>query len=226
MLRLAAALAPAAIRALGSTLSLEVQGGEQLDRVRASGRPFLLAVWHGRILLPILRHRDENVLAMVSLSHDGDFAARVLTGLGYRTVRGSSSRGGNEAFHAMVAELKPGNAGAIIPDGPRGPLAYMKPGLLYLAHQAGALILPLSSAAHPARSIRSWDRFVLPMPFARGVINYGAPVGPPEDCSTQRIERMRQDLERSLNQLQAEADRHLGRPPAIEPALDSRDRAR
>lgn len=214
MLRLAAAVAPAAIRALGSTLRIEVRGGERLERVRASGRPFLYVVWHGRILLPILHHRDEQVLAMVSLSRDGDFTARVLSGLGYRTVRGSSSRGGNEAFHAMVAELKPGRAGAIIPDGPRGPSTCLKPGILYLAHQAGAYILPLSSSAHPARSLRSWDRFVLPMPFARGVVNYGEPVAPPEDCSTQRIEQMRQDLERCLKLLQAEADHCLGRPEA------------
>ena len=205
MSALAGTLAALLIRALGRTLRLRIEGGDRLAAVR--GGPFLFLVWHGRILLPIHRHRDERVIGMVSLSKDGDLTARILAGLGYDTVRGSSSRGGKQAFHTMLDGLAKGRPGAVIPDGPRGPARELKPGSLYLAQQAGVKLLPLGASARPALRLKSWDRFLIPRPFARAALVYGEPVEVPRDASTERIEQIRQELERRLNELEAEADR-------------------
>lgn len=206
MLRLLSSLAALMVRALGAAVRVDVIGDSAIEALRARAAPFLFLVWHGRILLPIHHHRDQGVAAMVSLSRDGDLTAAVLHKLGYRSVRGSSSRGGNKAYHGMLEAVRGGCAGAIIPDGPRGPARVLKPGALYLAQQAGVPIIPLSAAARPARRLQSWDRFLLPFPFARGVIVYGEPIEVPRDLPAHQIEQKRRDLERTLCDLEQQAD--------------------
>ena len=211
MLRFAAAVAPTAIRLLGATSRTEIVDGHHLKSLQSADGPFLFCLWHGRILLPIYRHRNAGHVAMVSLSADGDPTARVLESLGYGTVRGSSTRGGREAFHALADVVRGGTCGAIIPDGPRGPARQMKPGILYLAQLTGVPILPVSASARPARLLGSWDRFLLPAPFARAVIVYGEPLRVPERCAESDLEGYRQELEDRMNQIEREADARMGR---------------
>ena len=165
------------LRLLHAWVRVTPMGRERLDRLRAEGRSVLIAIWHGRILLPILEHRGEGIVPMISLSRDGEMIARTVEKLGYGTVRGSSSRGGREALLAMAAQLRePGTICAIMPDGPRGPRHVLKPGVVQLARESGAVILPMSwGAARPIR-FSSWDRFQLWRPFSRAVVVYGEPI--------------------------------------------------
>jgi len=165
------------LRLLHAWVRVTPVGREGLDRLRAEGRSVLIAIWHGRILLPILEHRGEGIVPMISLSRDGEMIARTVEKLGYGTVRGSSSRGGREALQAMAAQLRePGTVCAIMPDGPRGPRHVLKPGVVQLARESGAVILPMSwGAAKPIR-FSSWDRFQLWRPFSRAVVVYGEPI--------------------------------------------------
>ena len=196
------------LRLLRLLVRVECHGREQFDRLKDGGGSVLIALWHGRILLPILQHRGEGIVPMVSLSRDGEMIARTVEKLGYRTVRGSSSRGGHEAMVELAATLRvPGTVGAIMPDGPRGPRHRLKPGVVRIARESGAVILPMSwGAAHPIR-FRSWDRFQLWRPFSRAVLLYGEPIACPREGD---FRAQCEQVERALLALEARADAWFG----------------
>jgi lysophospholipid acyltransferase (LPLAT)-like uncharacterized protein len=191
---------------LGKTWRIKLVGRPAIDSLMRDRRSHLFALWHGRIVVPIYVHRGEGITAMVSLHTDGEMIARTLHRLGYRTVRGSSTRGGNQAFHDMLAVLKQGQVGAIIPDGPKGPRHHLKPGALYLAQQTGTYIIPVSFAASRKIEFPSWDRFVLPLPFSKNVMIYGTPRQVPTQLSPEEIEQWRLKLENEMNALVTQAD--------------------
>jgi hypothetical protein len=192
------------LKLLHALVRVEPVGREGLETARAAGRSVLIALWHGRILLPIMEHCGEGIVPMVSLSRDGEMIARTVEKLGYRTVRGSSSRGGREALRELVAVLSvPGTVGAIMPDGPKGPRHRLKAGVVQIARESRALVLPMSWGARRPIRFRSWDRFQLWRPFSRAVVLYGEPVEcPPEGDLRAQCE----SLERALVELERRAD--------------------
>lgn len=146
---------------------------------------------------------------MVSLHSDGEIIAQTLQRLGYRTIRGSSSRGGNKAFHEMVDILSKNGVGAIIPDGPRGPRHHLKPGTLYIAQQSQAYLVPVTFSANRKIVFNSWDRFVLPLPFAKCVMLYGEPVRVGKDFPTDQLEQIREKFEQEMISLERTADEYF-----------------
>ena len=170
--------------------------------------PAIYAFWHGRFwLLP--RHLGHpGITTLVSRSQDGEIIARVLRLMRFGTRRGSSSRGGKEALSELEAVLASGVPVAITPDGPRGPRHVAQMGTIALAARSGAPIIPLGVAAAPAWTLKSWDRFQIPKPFARGVLVFGEPltVDPAEDW-----ERARVRLQEALQRAEARADDEVGR---------------
>jgi lysophospholipid acyltransferase (LPLAT)-like uncharacterized protein len=165
------------IRALAGTWRMETVNGEELAEARRSGRRVIFALWHGE-LLPLLWHqRGENVAIVISDHRDGEIIARVAESLGYATVRGSSSRGGSRALIGLMREIDAGRDGAITPDGPRGPARVFAPGAAVAAQRTGALIAPIRAAASHAWRLKSWDRFLIPKPFARVRVSFGPLTG-------------------------------------------------
>ena len=161
------------IRALASTWRMETVNGEELARARRERRPVLFTLWHGE-LLPLLWHqRGENVAIVISEHRDGEIIARIAESLGYATVRGSSSRGGSRALIGLMREIDAGRDGAITPDGPRGPARVFAPGAAVAAQRTGALIAPIRAQASRAWRLKSWDRFLIPKPFARVRVSFG-----------------------------------------------------
>ncbi|MDZ7315354.1 MAG: lysophospholipid acyltransferase family protein [candidate division KSB1 bacterium] len=185
---------------------IRIQNRRALDLALASGRPILYLVWHGRMILPLYVHRGQKIVAMVSEHGDGEVIARTTIRLGYRTVRGSSTRGGRKAFHDMLRHLKQGDHCTILPDGPQGPRMEMKPGAVMLAQRSGALVLPLTFAASRPIVFDSWDRFTLWKPFSRLLLLYGEPVTIPRTSTPEEFERERRRLEEAMNRLQEKAD--------------------
>jgi len=173
--RLASLLIGAAIRGLRATISVECLHVERYLGLKARGVPFVFALWHGRMVLPILAHRHEGVVTMASRSKDGEIIARWLARNGYLPARGSTTRGGGTALMEMVRQLRAGHAAALTVDGPKGPPRVVQPGILLLAREAGAWVLPISAASSRPRFLRSWDRFLVPQPFSRNVVAYGEP---------------------------------------------------
>jgi hypothetical protein len=134
---------------------------------------FLL--WH-EVLLPLLwQHREQAIAIVVSEARDGQYLADFAASLGYRSVRGSSTRGAARALLGAVRELEAGHAVAFTPDGPRGPRRELKPGVVAAAQRGGATIVPLHAEADRAWRLDSWDRFMIPKFGARVRIVYGRP---------------------------------------------------
>jgi len=180
-------------------------------------RPMIGAFWHGRMmmidpawrtLVRELQIADPLRPHVVSSDHrDGRLMARVTTRFGLRTVSGSTKRGAAGLFRAALGVLRDGQIAVVTPDGPRGPRRRAKAGAIRLAMRSGAPIVPITFATNRRVVLRSWDRFVLALPFGRGVLAFGAPVevGPTDDPEAARLL-----LERRLNALTDEADRRLG----------------
>ncbi len=210
-----AALAPpaaaVAVRALGATLRLTEAGVESMQALWDDPRPLIYAVWHGRILMvPWLSARFERARAvrvLASRSRDGELVARWVARFGMSVVRGSSSRGGAGALRALAAAVRAGQDVAVVPDGPRGPRERLQAGLVVLAAVTGAPVIPLGFAARPARRLHSWDRFLVPLPFARAAVVFGKAATVPRDADR---EHARAELERALCEVTEAADRLVG----------------
>lgn len=164
-----------AIRLLARTWRIRVVGQEGLDALRARRAPLAFAFWHGQLLPLLYQHRNQGVAILISEHRDGEVIARIGYRLGYRSVRGSSSRGAARALLGLVRELEGGGEVAVSPDGPRGPAERFAPGTLVAAQRSGAYIVPVAAVADRAWRLRSWDRFLIPKPFARVTVGYAVP---------------------------------------------------
>ncbi len=165
----------AVIAALARTWRIRAVNAGALERARVGGRPFVFAFWHGQILPMLWHHRGGGQSVLISSHRDGEIIARIAEGLGYHTIRGSSSRGAGRALLSLVRELERGAEVAVTPDGPRGPARRFAPGALIAAHRAGVPIVALGARASRAWRLRSWDGFMIPKPFARVTITYAEP---------------------------------------------------
>lgn len=149
-----------------------------------------MSMWHGRMIVPVALFRDRGIYVLVSPSEDGDLSERLLESFGYQVVRGSSSRGGAKALRALLEVLDAGGVVVITPDGPRGPMHSVNPGLAWMARATGRAIVPVGIAAHPAWRLRSWDRFTIPKWRARIAITFGEPIALARDADPQELERV------------------------------------
>jgi lysophospholipid acyltransferase (LPLAT)-like uncharacterized protein len=194
---------------LGKLSFIKVMGRHHLEKLKDKKVPFIYVLWHGRILLPSYILRNQGITPMISLHTDGEMIAQTVHKLGYQTVRGSSTRGGKEAFHNMVDVLNQGGCGVITPDGPRGPRHYLKPGALFIAQQAGAYLLPMCFSAKRKIQFNSWDRFILLLPFSKSVVIYGAPINVPKDLSQEQLKQLRSKFQDDMIQLEKQADEYF-----------------
>ncbi len=216
--RLACRLGALYIRLVHASGSWRVVGGEIPERHWEQGTPFILAFWHGRLLMmPYCWQRRRPIHMLISQHRDGRLIADTVSHFGIDTVSGSSSKGGAGALRAMVRFLKGGDCVGITPDGPRGPRMRATDGIVATARLSGAPIIPATYSAAGGRNLNSWDRFLVARPFSRGVILWGEPIHVAPDADADALETARQAVELSLNAITAEADRLCGRP-AVEPA--------
>lgn len=174
-LRLALLFGRGFLNLLGRTWRFRVRNGEALVKLRAAKRSFIFSLWHGHLLPLLWYHRDQGVVVLISEHRDGELVARAASSLGYGLIRGSTTRGAGRALVSLVRVLQSGGEVAITPDGPRGPAAKFAPGALVAAQRSDSLILPVVAVADRAWRLRSWDRFLIPKPFARVTIAYGDP---------------------------------------------------
>ena len=163
------------LRVLARTWRVRVVNEGYLFDLRRAERPFIFALWHGHLLPLLWHHRGQGVLVLISEHRDGEMVAQAAESLGYGLIRGSTTRGGDRALISLVRELKAGHEVAITPDGPRGPAETFAPGALVAAQRSDSFILPVAAAADRAWRLRSWDRFVIPKPFARVTVAYATP---------------------------------------------------
>jgi lysophospholipid acyltransferase (LPLAT)-like uncharacterized protein len=199
--RLAGSVGGCVLDALFRTATFDVIGEENYAPVRDRGTPCFMVIWHGRLLPAGYYHRGRGMVGLISRSEDGEYIARVLRRWGYDAVRGSSSRGGMPALREIVRLARSGRTIAITPDGPRGPRQKLKPGVLAAARATGLPMVPVAAGADRAWWFESWDRFLVPKPFARIRVAYGSPFEVPRDAGPEEIEAIGRRLEAELNRL-------------------------
>jgi hypothetical protein len=207
----AGAIAAAAyplVGALGRTLTWRVEGAPHFEDLVKSGRSPILALWHGRILPATLYWRGRGIVAMTSENFDGEWVARLMARFGFRAARGSTSRGGSRALVQLRRELAAGHVGAFTVDGPRGPAKVAQPGAVWLAGATGHPIVPFHIEADRSWTARSWDRSLIPKPFATVAIAIGEPLEVPE-TSDAAIEAARLELEHRLTTLERNCEAML-----------------
>jgi lysophospholipid acyltransferase (LPLAT)-like uncharacterized protein len=164
------------LRLLGSTVTWTREGTAELERAWASGRPVLMAFWHGRsIMLPFV-YRGRGACIMNSQHRDGEIVSRVLAGFGIQATRGSQARGAVPGFLNLVRASRRGLDIALIPDGSRGPAGIAKGGAAELAIATGAPLFPMAVSCTRAWRLGTWDRLLLPKPFSRMVFVVGEPL--------------------------------------------------
>lgn len=211
-----------AVRLCWHTTRWTVEGMAHRDGLLARGVPIVTAFWHGRSFFSaLLAPPGRQTVAMISNNTDGALIAAVVGRFGVGAVRGSSRdprkpgrhKGGMEAYAAALSVLGAGGVVAITPDGPRGPRMRAHPGAAALSAAAQAPVLPWVISTRRASFARSWDSYLIPRPFDRGLLIYGAPIEPPPAGDDAAIEAHRLAIEAALNALTHEADTRMGLTP-------------
>ena len=203
-------LGAALVRLLGVTWRVREVGTTHAATRRGAAGGVLFALWHEHMLPLIFIRRGRGVTLLISQHRDGELITRVVKRLGFRVVRGSTSRGG---FRALIELARLGQAGgelAITPDGPRGPRRAAQIGGLIIAQRSGIALIPASLAAHPVKRLASWDRFMIPWPFARIVVGYGEALRVPAGIKAETLEReWVPRLNRAMEELSGRLEREL-----------------
>ncbi len=202
------------IRVVYATSSWQVVGEESPRKYWDDHKPFIAALWHGRILM-LTKSWDmkaTSIHMLISAHRDGELISKTISHLGIQTAVGSTSQGGFSALRNMLRIIKNGGSVGITPDGPRGPRMRASNGIVNLAKMTGVPIIPLSYSVRDGKAMSSWDRFIVPRPFTKGVFIWGDPIDIPRDADEDAIEIYRQKVEAGLNAVSAEADRLVGRP--------------
>jgi lysophospholipid acyltransferase (LPLAT)-like uncharacterized protein len=190
---------------LGRTLRWRTEGTEHLERVAASGRQPIMAFWHGRILPATYYFRRRGIVVISSENFDGEWTARIIERFGYRTARGSTSRGARQALLQLRREMAQGRPAGFTVDGPRGPAYRAQPGAIWLAKITGNPVVPFHIEASRYWTVRSWDRTQIPKPLSLTALAIGQPIEVSAGADGLAIETGRLELEARLNQLQARA---------------------
>lgn len=189
------------IRLYSLTFKIKITNEKTWQTHLAKGQTVLLCTWHQQFFAAI-RHfktyKHLNPGLMISQSRDGDLISGVANRSGWHTPRGSSSRGGRHAMHTMIDHLTAHRFGAHILDGPQGPIGIVKAGVIKMAMETKACIVPFHISANKAWFFNSWDRFMLPKPFSQVQLTFGKAISLPEESRPDDFERCRKYLEETM----------------------------
>ena len=189
------------VRLYCATFRLKIENeAEWLDYLEEGGR-ILICCWHQQFFVGVRvfnKYRKYRPPLMSSRSLDGQIAAGVAQRSGFYTVWGSSSRGGGAALKEMISRIKRHRLAVHIVDGPRGPAGIVKAGIITMAHRADAAIVPAYAKADRAWYMHSWDKFMVPKPFARVTVNFCPKIKLPPAKDKADFENQRQMLENAM----------------------------
>jgi lysophospholipid acyltransferase (LPLAT)-like uncharacterized protein len=215
--RIGAPVILAILKVLWFTYRFRVSGDGELAKLAEDGRPVILTFWHGEIFVGgwFLRHLARlgfNLTFVVSPSKDGEFAMRLINRFGGQAVRGSATRSGVKALKGLYrAMTRDGGSPIVLPDGPRGPNRRSKEGAILLSQLAQAPIVPIAIEARPNLRLKTWDRLLVPPPFARVAVEVGPSFTVPKGLDEEAMKQQRQDVDTLLLELGKRARSSLGR---------------
>jgi lysophospholipid acyltransferase (LPLAT)-like uncharacterized protein len=168
-------LAGPLLKSLARSWRIQLVNEERWRSLYDRREPHVFLLWHEALLPLLWQHRNQGIAMVVSEAREGRYLSSFASSLGYRSIPGSSTRGGTRALLGAVRELQAGRAVAFTPDGPRGPRRQLKPGVIAAAQRGRAFVVPLHAEADRQWRLHSWDRFMIPQPRARVWISYGEP---------------------------------------------------
>ena len=186
--------------------------------------PVIYSFWHRCVVLAAYRFRNRKVQVMTSSSFDGEYIARIISRLGFDAVRGSSSRGGARGLLQMRQKIQQGCPVAFTIDGPRGPIYVAKPGPVMLAKASGAPMAAFHMAVDRAWVLNSWDRMMIPKPFARAYFRVSRLIVVPSEMDSQaEQDHYHAELQAALERVRDFAEAHVRSPDSCsgECACDS-----
>jgi len=204
------------VKLLSSTYRYRLVDMENEQRVLDEHGTIVYASWHQRFFPGITVFATRKPIAIIiSQSRDGEMIARVVDILGWRSVRGSSSKGGIRALKEIRRLTRKGYRVGHIVDGPQGPFGVVKPGLLTIAQFAGAPIVPVIASAQRRWTFNSWDRFMVPKPFSKVIIRFAPPITIPRRLEADAFDTLLQDIEKQIKELYVQTDNWWRSPEMI-----------
>jgi lysophospholipid acyltransferase (LPLAT)-like uncharacterized protein len=227
-------LAASYVRLMRTTGRWRTEGGDHPAHYLTEGKPFIVAFWHQRLLMMPYTWRsvggDRPFNMLISSHRDGEIISRTIARFDIKTIAGSTGKGkgGAAALRQILKALKAGEVVGMTPDGPRGPRMRASDGIIQAARMAGVPIFPLTYSATNRKVIQSWDRFILPLPFSRGVFHWGDPIFVDRKLDEEGMEAKRVELENALTELTQKTDQSLGLdviPPAAPDELPKQKRS-
>ena len=194
------------VNVLCKSLRITFKNKEVIDKLENENQKFVLAFWHGSMLLPWYLQRYKNFAGLTSKSKDGDLLARVLNLWRYNVVRGSSTEGGEIALGILLDYAKNGYSISITPDGPLGLYRKMKAGAIITAKKSGLPLVLIGVGFKKKSNLKSWDKFTVPKLFTKATVIYSNPIRIDKDLSYNETSKMIEKCEKILNQIQNEAE--------------------
>ena len=193
------------ITALCKSLKIIKVNDESIKKLDNENKNYILAFWHGTMLLPWYLHGKPNCAALISKSKDGDLLAKILKHWKYNVVRGSSSAGGDIALGIMIDFAKNDYSVTITPDGPRGPAHKFKAGAVITAKKSKVPLILAGVGYQKKKVLSNWDKFEVPHFFSKAKIFYSEPIFIEPNLSYEETSNIIIDCEDKLNELQREA---------------------
>ena len=200
------------LKALGLTLRIKIFGKKyHIDRRMGKSRKVVYAFWHCHIIPLAVAYRNSGIRVMVSEHRDGEIIARIAKRLGFKTQRGSTTRGGIKALKGMMRIWSNPESGdvAITPDGPRGPARKAQKGAIFIAAKTGSPLVPVGVACERTWICKSWDLFQIPKPFSRIAIVVGNEIRVGRELDRQKVEEMALVLQLRLQEAEENAFERL-----------------
>ena len=195
------------IKILAWTMRFEEIHPEIPRKFWEEGTPAIFAFWHGRLLMMPIVYKGKKSSILVSPHRDGQVVGKAIERFGFHAISGSTTRKGFSGFKKMVKAH--GSDIGIVPDGPRGPRHRVQIGVIELARLTGRRVIPLTFSASKRKIFNTWDQFLLPYPFSKGVFIWGEPIEVDRRGDRARLEEKRILLENRLNELTEQADHYF-----------------
>ena len=178
-----------------------------IEKLLDKKQNFVLAFWHGTMLMPWYIHQNQNFSALVSQSKDGGLLANSLDKWGYKVTRGSSHKGGKEALATLQESAQQHYSIAITPDGPTGPPRIMKAGAVITAQRSGIPLVLCGVAYKKKYVFNSWDKFEIPKFFSKVSVQYSEPIYIDKNIDRDETSEIIKECDTKLNQLQEDAEK-------------------
>ncbi len=184
-------------------MKYETEGTENLEKIGYANKIPIYATWHNRIFPSVYYLKNKGIVVLTSQSFDGEYIARFIQRFGFGAVRGSSTRGGVGALVEMIRLMRKGLPLCFTVDGPKGARYVAKTGALLPAKKTGNPVLPFLVEVKHFRSVNSWDKLQIPLPFSRAKVFFAEPIYVEKNADSSQIETKRLELQTKLDELAA-----------------------